>query len=108
MENLLRIDGFEFERTYRPVLDANGRWRDFLWKDDRECMAALAEAAPAGRVWTLVDADGFTLVMSGRHYVNRLEYYITDVAVPGGVTVEVYDPDELEEWMERESAQAEG
>src|SRR3546814_15431155 len=48
------------------------------------------------------DADGFTVVVSGRHYVNRLEYYITDVAVPDGVAIEVYDPDDLGVWRSGE------
>jgi hypothetical protein len=95
---MIRIDEFEFAETYRPVLAADGSWRDFFWKDDAECLAALAEAAPERRVWTLVDIGGFTLVTSGRHFVNRLEYYITEVPAPQGEEVDVYDPDDLAEW----------
>lgn len=98
---MIRIDEFEFAATYRPVETADGRWRDFLWKDDPECLAAVAEADAENRVWTLVDADGFTLVMSGKHFVNRLEYYITEVPAPKGDYVEVYDADDLADWEAR-------
>ena len=103
---MIRIDEFEFEATYRPILAADGRWRDFFWKDDPECVAAIAEASAENRVWTLVDADGFTLVISGKHFVNRLEYYITEMPAPK-VDVEVYDPEDLADW-ERSTAGDEG
>lgn len=101
---MTRIDEFEFERTYRPILGPDGRWRDFFWKDDAECMAAVDAAAPERRVWTLVDADGFTLVVSGRHFVNRLEYYITEVPWPEGEEVEVYDLEDYEDWLAQQDA----
>lgn len=98
MSSHITIDEFEFQERYRPILAADGSWRDFWWPDDAECMAMLAEAAPAGRVWTLVDVDGFTLVTSGRHFVNRLAYYITEVGVPDEQTVDVFDPEEYADW----------
>lgn len=104
---MIRIDEFEFEATYRPILAEDGRWRDFFWKDDPECLVVVAQAAAENRVWTLVDADGFTVVMSGKHFVNRLEYYITEVAAPEGEDVEVYDLADYEEWLDREAARAE-
>ncbi|MHB1327545.1 MAG: hypothetical protein ACYC2K_05020 [Gemmatimonadales bacterium] len=103
---MIRIDEFEFAASYRPILAADGSWRDFFWKDDPECLAAIAEADAEDRVWTLVDADGFTLVMSGKHIVNRLEYYITEVPAPREEDVEVYDPEDYEEWLEREAGEA--
>lgn len=66
MADMIRIAEFEFERVSRPMLGSNGSWRELCWKEDAACLAALAEATPAGRVWTLVDADGFTLVLSAR------------------------------------------
>ena len=98
---MIRIDEYEFEATYRPILAADGRWRDFFWKDDPECVAAIAEADAENRVWTLVDADGFTLVVSGKHFVNRLEYYITEVPAPMGEELEVYDLEDYDEWQAR-------
>ena len=103
---MIRIDEFEFAATYRPILAADGSWRDFFWKDDPECLAAIAEAVEEDRVWTLVDSDGFTLVMSGKRFVNRLEYYITEVPAPKGEDVEVYDPEDYEQWLAQEAAEA--
>lgn len=31
-------------------------------------------------IWTLLDCDGELLISSGWHYVNRLGYFITEVA----------------------------
>lgn len=95
---MIRIDEIEFAETYRPILAADGHWRDFFWKDDPECLAALAEAAPERRVWTLVDIGGFTLVTAGRHFVNRLEYYVTEVPAPEGEELEVFDADDFADW----------
>lgn len=46
-----------------------------------------------GRVWTLVDVEPYPIVVSGAAYVNRLEYYICEVAVPDGTSF--YEVDEV-------------
>jgi hypothetical protein len=33
-------------------------------------------------VWTLLDCDGKIRIAEGRHYVNRLGYFITEVEAP--------------------------
>lgn len=43
-------------------------------------------ALKENRIWTLVDADEGACVVSGAAYVNRLEYYICEVAVPDGIS----------------------
>lgn len=35
------------------------------------------------RVWTLVDGDEGTYIVDGFHYVNRLNYFVTDVGYEG-------------------------
>ena len=32
---------------------------------------------PGNRVWTLVDAEGTTVIIPGRHLVDRVGYFIT-------------------------------
>lgn len=44
--------------------------------------------APA-TIWTLVEADVGLYVLSGLHRVNRIGYFITEVAVDPGVEIEV-------------------
>ena len=44
-------------------------------------------------VWTLVDGDdGDMYVISGLHFVNRVGYFISQVAVPAGTTIEIHIP----------------
>jgi hypothetical protein len=35
-------------------------------------------AQPEQNVWTWVDGDEGTWIMSGRHYINRIGYFITE------------------------------
>lgn len=47
-----------------------------------------------GTVWTFVDGDdGDQYLLSGFHFVNRIGYLISTVALPEGVDVEVRIPD---------------
>ena len=94
------IDEFEFERAYRPLRAPSGAWRSFDWTIPEE-WDAIRQAAGDGRVWTTVDADGFVLTTSGYHFVNRLGYVITEVALPRDMIVDVYDAEELAEWEAR-------
>lgn len=48
-------------------------------------------ALEPGRVWTLLDCDGKTVIVSGWAYINRLGYYLTEVSVPDMVSIEVED-----------------
>lgn len=89
-----------FEQAYRPVLDSGGAWREY-WTDDPLSANLLEEAMAERRVWTMLDVDGFTMLASGWHVVNRLGYYISRVAVPVGTDVLVYDEEEWLDWQRR-------
>lgn len=96
----LQIDEYAFEQRFRPLRDSSDSWIDFDWTlpADRE---AITRATDARCIWTTLDVDGFVMLASGWHFVNRLGYVITEVPVPDGVDVLVYDAEELEEWEER-------
>jgi hypothetical protein len=38
----------------------------------------------AARVWTLIEADGVLYADSGRHFVNRLGYFVSETPVQSG------------------------
>jgi hypothetical protein len=40
-------------------------------------------------IWTLLDCDGKLVVANGYHVVNRLGYYITQIACPRGVIIDI-------------------
>lgn len=45
-------------------------------------------AIAARTIWTLLDGDaGDPLYVSGWHYVNRIDYYRSERAVPDGIAV---------------------
>jgi hypothetical protein len=52
-------------------------------------------------VWTLIDGDdGDLYLLSGFHFVNRLGYLISTVAVPEGVDIQIHIPMESEASVE--------
>jgi hypothetical protein len=42
----------------------------------------FVRAQPASKVWTLVECDGKAFICEGYHFVNRLGYFVTEVAAP--------------------------
>lgn len=76
----------QWVEQYRPVKDAQGNIRAFeTYGDDYE---AVLNADPAC-VWTRCDSSGFDYISSGNHWVDRFEYYITEVAVEADIEAEV-------------------
>lgn len=63
------VDATMFE-TYRPDLD-------------------FVRAQPQKNVWTVLDCDGKLIVADGYHLVNRLGYYVTEVACPENEFIDV-------------------
>jgi len=90
-----------FDATFRPLLGGeNGEPQDdptdASWArfDDWHTPAIwsrITAAAAEGKCWTALDADcGCIVVVSGLHYVNRIYYLITAVAVPQDEDVQVH------------------
>ena len=54
---------------------------------------AFVESQEPARIWTLLDAgDDGELIQSGRHFVNRLGYFISEQPVPDGAVINVLLP----------------
>jgi len=51
----------------------------------------------SNRVWTLISGDDGDYVASGCHFVNRLGYFITEVAIPDGVDILVPMPETIDD-----------
>lgn len=97
MTTYLQLDEIAFQERFRPLLDAGGAWFDFDWTDAEDARS-IELARIERRLWTTLDVDGFVVVASGWHFVNRLGYVITEEAAPVDQEIEVFDPDELEDW----------
>ena len=80
----LSIDYSEFVDRFRPLMrdeslvDVDPRLGEMDNND-------FKDAIDARRIWTLVDTDTVPLIVSGFHFVNRLEHYLCDVPVEVGV-----------------------
>ena len=70
----------EWEATYKPIKNPNNDWGgtysafetfspevDFVW------------SKPDNLVWTEIDGDDGSYIIAGKHYVNRLQYYVCEV-----------------------------
>ena len=68
----------QWEEIYKPIPNPNredGIAFDWIGKD-----LEVLRKYPAENIWTGVDGGGrFIEILSGIHWVNRLEYYITEV-----------------------------
>ena len=75
-------DSFEqFEAKYRPIAntlaDPNGHC--YMYETYGEELEQVKKQSPYN-VWTLVSAGDDWVIMSGWHFVNRMGYFITEVA----------------------------
>lgn len=95
MTAFLQLNNSEFEDTYRPVRAKDGRWRDYNWTDPEDA-AVIEQARRERRLSTIIDFDGIVGLGSGWHFVNRLGYVVTEVAVPAEICVDVIDLDGME------------
>jgi len=42
-------------------------------------------------VWTEIECDGFTSIESGFHFINRMGYYVTEIARKEDEEISVYE-----------------
>ena len=74
----------EWSDLYLPIvnhLDANASFDDGNGGIMFETYGEEVEyvfAQPSAVVWTYVDGDDGTYILAGRHYVNRIGYFITE------------------------------
>lgn len=58
---------------------------------------AFVAAQPRNRIWTLIDGDGGLSIVAGYWFVNRLGYFVSDVAREDGASFCCDIEDEAEE-----------
>jgi hypothetical protein len=70
----------KFRERYTLIknhLDENASGDGFMFETYGAEVEFIKQQPPA-RIWTLVDADGQSVVVAGWHYVNRLGYFLTE------------------------------
>jgi hypothetical protein len=85
MTNFVSLTWKEFEEQFKPIKnhlfnDPDQRMFETYGEEVEFVLSKEAEH----KVWTYADGDYCSYVSSGYHYVNRIGYYITEVA---------FDPD---------------
>jgi hypothetical protein len=79
-----RISYVKWLAKYRPVanpLDSKPSFDGCMFETYGEELRFVCAQHPRS-IWTLLDCDGKMRIAEGLHYVNRLGYFITEVAAP--------------------------
>lgn len=94
--NTLTLSEDDFVSKYRPIanhLDANA---SFDWGEGYGTLfetfgdeLVFVRSQPADTIWTLLTVDGYETVVNGYHFVNRLGYFICQMPVETGLSIEV-------------------
>lgn len=72
----------EFATLYKPIPHPNSdqtgapsAWYFETYGDDME----QVDKTPAHQIWTVIETDGVSVIQSGRTFVNRLNYILTEI-----------------------------
>jgi hypothetical protein len=78
-------------RDFRPVKNAFNvhSGDDGLMFETFGEELVFVRAQQPENIWTLLDCDGKLIVANGYHRVNRLGYYVTEVACPQNLQIDV-------------------
>lgn len=81
----------EWEQNYQPldnVLVEGGSWDNKMYETyGKELEYVLAQ--PTSHIWTWVDGEDGTYLLSGYHLVNRIGYLICEIEEPKAIGVQV-------------------
>jgi len=84
----------EWVDTYKPISDEHGHPKMFeTYGTDLEIVSVVDNSF----LWTFVDGGDYSGYSAGFHFVNRLGYYICQVAWKDeDLYIDLYEPDECE------------
>jgi len=69
---------------YRPVknpFNGNASFDGYMFETYGQELWFINDQPPC-KIWTLLDCDGKMRICEGKHFVNRIGYFITGVAAP--------------------------
>ena len=64
--------------TFKPIKNTITKYPDTIHFETYGDEQAFVWEQPNENVWTEVDGDSGTYIISGRHFVNRIQYYVTE------------------------------
>lgn len=74
---------FLFAEKYKPIknhIDTNASFDGDMFETFGEEVEYVRTYPDQKKVWTLIEADGKQYISAGYHHVNRLGYFITEIA----------------------------
>ena len=86
MSEVKKIEYEDWIEKFKPHMDENDELIRY-WSEKEKIVAAVE----ANKIWTQLDVDGEVIIVSGWHYVNRMDYFICDNAHREGVDYEIID-----------------
>ena len=92
----------DWEYKYRPIknhITKNGDDKFETYGEELEYVRSILATEP-NRVWTLIEGDIGLWITNGYHFVNRLNYFITEVPHEGAdveVPYYIFEDEEEEE-----------
>lgn len=66
-----------WEQTFKPIKNSLRKYDDIAFETYGE-EVEFVKAQDASKIWTEVDGDSGTYIVAGWHFVNRIQYYITE------------------------------
>lgn len=83
--------------SFEPIPNPSGDGENIYFETHGRDLARVQEEYKRNprKVWTVVDADGIDVIVSGLASINKLNYLITKRPLQEDVLVEVIDPDDL-------------
>jgi hypothetical protein len=83
--------------TYKPILTDHGDLRVYeTYGTDLEFIESIIED---NRVWTFIDGSDYSVITNGMFFVNRLNYYVTEIpweGEAGDIQVDLYEANECD------------
>jgi len=92
-----------WEQKYKPIQNFNGDkgWNGTMFETYGEDLEFVAKT-PDEFVWTWVDGDEGTWLMSGFHWINRIGYFVTEKELEEDfleIQIDIYEDFDEEETL---------
>lgn len=96
MTHVIELSEDDFAARFKPIRNHLNEFASFDWGDGFGTLfetygeeLAFVLAQDARKVWTLCSGDGGDHIVNGRHFVNRIGYFVTEYPVAEGVEIQV-------------------
>ncbi|MFN8928829.1 MAG: hypothetical protein ACK5WQ_00485 [Alphaproteobacteria bacterium] len=96
MTDFIRITEDQFHDFFKPMKNHLNPHASFDWGDGFGTLFEtygqeyeFVKSQPQNKIWTFCNGDDGDFIVSGWHYVNRVGYFITEIAFHDNAEIEV-------------------